>query len=552
MGISLRPQHLKRYRDLAWLVAKYGRPDLVKEIGLEDAIGDKGPATHQVTPEGEALAADLERLGPTYIKLGQLLSTRSDLLPDRYLEALTRLQDNVEPIPFADVERIVTEELGVRMSKAFAEFESTPIAAASLGQVHRAKLRDGREVAVKVQRPGVRERIAEDLDALGEIADFADAHTGAGRRYHFRELLDEFRKSLTRELDYRQEAQNLVTVGRNLEEFDHIVVPSPVDDYTTSRILTMDFVRGVKITRLSNVARLELDGKELASQLFRAYLQQILIDGIFHADPHPGNVFVTDIGDIALVDLGMVAHISPRLQESLIHLLLAISEGRSDDAITYSLRIAEKDPDFDQIAYGRKVADLVSQHQDVTLRQVEVGRVMLELFNFSGSVGVRFPPELSMLGKALLNLDQVGYLLDPEFNPNAAIRESAADIMQRRMMKSLSPGNVFQNLLELKDLTERLPARLNRILDTVADNGVEVKVNAFDENKLLSGFQKIANRITLGLLMAALIIGAAMLMQVPTSFRILGYPGLAIIFFSIAALGGVALMIQILRDDRRT
>ena len=551
MGISLRPRHLKRYRDLAWLLAKYGRPELVRQAGLEEAIDRERAGEGEVTPEGEALARDLELLGPTYIKLGQLLSTRSDLLPARYLEALTRLQDHVEPFSFAEVERIVTDELGVRISRAFAEFDSTPIAAASLGQVHRAVLRDGREVAVKVQRPGIRDRVGDDLEALEEVAAWADQHSELGRRFQFADLLAEFRKSIVRELDYRREAQNLVTIGRNLEEFERITVPAPVDDFTTSRVLTMTFVRGVKITRLTPLRRLELDGVGLAQELFQAYLKQILIDGVFHADPHPGNVFLTDDHRIALIDLGMVAHVAPRLQEHLIQLLLAVSEGRSDDAVTYSLRIAERTADYDEVAYGRAVADLVAQHQDVTMRQVEVGRVMLEMFNLSGSSGVRMPPELAMLGKALLNLDQVGWLLDPDFDPNRAIRESAAEILQRRLRKSLSPGSLFQNLLELKDFTERMPGRMNRILDAVANNELRIQVDAFDEGKLLTGFQKIANRITLGLLMAALIVGAAMLMQVPTSFRLLGYPGMAIVFFSIAALGGVALMVQILRDDRR-
>ncbi len=313
----------------------------------------------------------------------------------------------------------------------------------------------------------------------------------------------------------------------------------------------MDFVNGVKVTKLSDLTKLDLPGKELADQLFKAYLQQILIDGIFHADPHPGNVFVTDDKRIALIDLGMVAYIAPRLQENLIHLLLAISEGRSDDAVTYSLRSRRRRTNFDEIGYSRKVADLVARHQHVTMKQVETGRVMLEIFNFSGPSGVRLPAELSMFGKALLNLDQVGWLLDPEFDPNAAIRKNAAEIMQQRMRQSVSPGSLYQNMLEMKDFVERMPARLNKIMDAVANNEVELKIHAIDETRLMSGFQKIANRITLGLLMSALIVGAAILMQVPTSFRLLGYPGLAILFFSIAAFGGMALMFQILRDDRR-
>jgi ubiquinone biosynthesis protein len=550
MGISLRPEHLKRYRDIAWLMAKYGRPGLVKQVGLDEAIQDPGP-NGEATATGEALAADLEKLGPTFIKLGQVLSTRYDLLPSEYVDALGRLQDDVEPFSFAEVERIVNAELGLRMSKAFAEFESTPIAAASLGQVHRARLRDGRQVAVKVQRPGIRQVIADDLDALEQIADWVDEHTDFGRKHHLRQFLDEFRKSLLRELDYRREAQNLITLGRNLEEFKRIVVPKPVDDYTTGLVLTMDYISGVKITKLSDVGKLELPGKELADELFRAYLKQILIDGFFHADPHPGNVFLTNDGRIALLDLGMVAFIPPRLQSSLTQLVFAISEGRSDDVMNYSVQISQRTPSFDEAGFTRAVTDLVATQQGATLEQTQVGKLVLAILNVSSRYGLILAPELGMLGKALLNLDQVGSMLDPTFNPNQAIRDSAAAIMQRRMAESMSPGRLFQNVIEVKEFAERLPGRVNRILDALANNEVEIRVKAIDENKLLSGFQKIANRITLGLLMAALIIGAAMLMQVPTTFRIFGYPGLAIIFFVMAAVGALGLMFRILRDDRK-
>ena len=333
MGLSLKPQHLKRYKDVAVLLMKYGRSDLVKAAGLDPTLDDESPAATATDPAASELANDLERMGPTFIKLGQLLSTRPDILPLPYLQALTRLQDRVEPFSFAEVESIVISELGVRLSKAFSEFEAKPVAAASLGQVHRAAMRDGRPVAVKVQRPDIRERVMEDLDALEEIAEFLDDHTEMGRRYGFVQILDEFRRSLLRELDYRQEAQNLTLLRRNLSEFSAIVVPAPIEDYTTSRVLTMEYVSGTKITTLSPVALLELNGAALAEQLFRAYLKQILVDGFFHADPHPGNVLVTDAGQIALLDLGMVGRIAPRLQEPLLQLLLAISEGQSDDAV---------------------------------------------------------------------------------------------------------------------------------------------------------------------------------------------------------------------------
>jgi predicted unusual protein kinase regulating ubiquinone biosynthesis (AarF/ABC1/UbiB family) len=528
---------------------KYGRRDLVAVAGLDPVLSDETVATGAADQIAAELANDLERMGPTFIKLGQLLSSRPDILPDEYIRALERLQDHVEPFSFSEVEPLVTAELGVRLSKAFSEFAAAPLAAASLGQVHRAALRDGRQVAVKVQRPGIRQRVAEDLEALGELAEFFDQHTTLGRRYGFVQILEEFRRSLLRELDYRQEAQNLTLLRHNLAEFDRILVPMPIDDYTTSRILTMEYVAGTKIAALSQVVRLELDGAGLAEQLFRAYLKQVLVDGFFHADPHPGNVLLMDSGRLALLDLGMVARIAPRLQEHLLQLLLAISEGRSDEAMTAVLKLAEKGPAFDETMFARRVTDLVGRHQETVLRDIQVGRIVLELGRTAGEVDVRLPPELSMLGKTLLNLDQIAQQLDPNFNPNTALRKHAGDIMRSRLLKSASPGNLFSTVLEMKDLMERFPGRVNKILDAVANNELEVKIDAIDEARLMAGFQKVANRITLGLLLAALIIGAAMLMRVDTAFRILGYPGLAIIFFLLAAGGGLALMLTILLKD---
>src|SRR5438094_9061725 len=232
--------------------------------------------------------------------VGQLLSTRVELLPRAYLDALSRLQDEVEPVGFGEVEKMVTTELGVRMSKAFAEFESTPMASASLGQVHLARLRDGRPVAVKVQRPNIREQMVEDLDALGEIAEFLDNYTEFGQRYEFTRMLEELRKSLMRELDYRQEAHNLLALREQLKDFPHLLVPAPIEDYSTSRVLTMEYVPCIKITEMSPLARMEFDAEMLAEELFRAYLAQILVEGFFHADPHTGNVLLSQANRIAL------------------------------------------------------------------------------------------------------------------------------------------------------------------------------------------------------------------------------------------------------------
>jgi ubiquinone biosynthesis protein len=551
MALSLRPEHLKRYRDMALLLVRYGRADLVRSAGLEEAIEGSQPDA-QVDPEKlENLATDVERMGPTFIKLAQLLSTRADLLPQPYIEALTRLQDKVEPFPFTEVEQIVASELGVRISKAFSYFESTPIAAASLGQVHRAALRDGREVVVKVQRPGIREEMSKDMDVLSDMSAFLDSHTEAGRKYEFTPLLEEFRKNLLRELDYRLEARNLVVFANNLREFDRLVVPQPVEDYTTSRVLTMDYISGKKITSLSPLAKIDLDGYQLAQHLFQAYLHQILIDGFFHADPHPGNVFLTDDRRIALIDLGMVARIAPRPQENLIQLLLAISEGKGDDAADITIKMGEAKSGFDEKTFRRAVSDLVLENQNAQMENLDSGRVVLRIQQIAGESGFRLPSEFTMIAKALLNLDQVVHTLDPKFDPNFAIRSYADVIMERRFKKSLSAGNLYGTVLELKEFVDKLPGRVNQLVDTLTTNGIRIDADVIDEHSLLASLHKIANRITVGLLLAALIVGAALMMRVESTWTILGYPAIAIIFFLLAAIGAVVLVFNIMFFDEK-
>ena len=551
MSLSLKPEHLKRYKDIALLFMKYGRSDLVQQTGLAAALQDEEQIT---TVEGavkaDELAADLERMGPTFIKLGQLLSTRADLLPPPYLEALTRLQDKVEPFSFAEVEEIVEAELGVRLSKAFAVFESTPMASASLGQVHRAELRDGRAVVVKVQRPAIRENIVKDLDAIGELAVFLDGHTEMGRRYDFAMMLGELRKSLLRELDYREEATNLLTLAEALRAFELLIVPRPVADYTTSRVLTMDYVRGKKITALSPLARLELNGRELAEQLFRAYLQQMLVDGFFHADPHPGNVFLTDDDRVALLDVGMVGRLTGAFQDDMLRLLLAIAEGRGNEAAEMTIKMGERKSDFAEMEFRREIADLVVRHTGANLQQIDAGQVVLEIQRIAAERAFRLPPEFTMIAKALLNLDQVVFTLAPDFDPNATIRRYATELMQQRLLKSLAPGNIMTSLIDVKEFVEKLPPRVNKILDAVGNNELLIRVDAIDEKILLEGLQKVANRITLGLIIAAMIVGAAMLMRVETSFKLFGYPGFAMIFFLLAALAAIYLGFIIIFSDK--
>jgi len=548
----LKPDHLKRYKDIVALLIKYGRSDLVREAGLSTpAIRRESLAVTGKESQPEELASDLEYLGATFIKLGQLLSTRGDLLPEPYLDALARLQDKVEPFSFAEVDAIVSSELGIRISKAFAEFDPEPLAAASLAQVHRAQMRDGRAVVVKVQRPGVREQIVNDLEALEEVASFIDAHTEIGKRYEFVNMLEDLRRSLLREIDFQREGNNLIRLGDSLSSFRRIVIPEPIDDFTTSRVLTMDYIPGKKITALSPLRLMEIDGAKLSEELFRAYLKQTLVDGFFHADPHPGNVFLTDDNRIALLDLGMVSNIGSTFQENYLRLLLAISNGRGDEAAEISIKMGEPKARFDESDFRHRVADLVAEHADTALDRIDAGQVVLRIQRIAADTWFRLPPEFTMIAKTLMNLDRVVYILAPNFDPNAIIKEEATSLILRNVVKSVEPGKVMSGMLEIKEFVERFPGRINKILDVIGNNELKIGVDAIDERVVLDGLQKVANRITIGLVLAALIVGAALLMRIETSFRLFGYPGLPMIFFLLAAIGALILIFNILLYDKK-
>lgn len=558
MENPLTSGNASRYAALARLLVRHGRSDLVSGAGLDEFSAgadtayedddDGNTAGRPDTTRADQFARDLEAMGPTYIKLGQLLSTRFDLLPDSYTTALARLQDDVEAIPFEGVKETIEAEFGMALRHLFVEFDEQPLASASLGQVHRATLPSGREVVVKVQRAEARDVIKGDMEMLAGLAEMADKRTDLGRRYGFSSLLGQFRRSLVGELDYRREARNLLTFRELTKDYDLLVVPDPVMDLTTARVLTMERIEGKKVTDVGPLGLMDIDARPIVEQLFRAYLRMILDDGVLHADPHPGNLILTDDGRLALIDLGMVAHVPPRMQDKVVKLLLAISDGDGEEAALVLAGMGHPLDSYDAASFRADVSHLVSEAASAG-PDVQAGTVLVELSRLSGVHGLRPPAEMSMIGKALLNLDQATMHLDPNFSPTDALRDSVSEILTSGL--KVSTGGVVAAAIEMKEFTSQLPRRANRIMDTLAEGEFRVRVHALDETRLHTVLQRVANRITLGLIIAATILGAALMMRVPSTAQLFGYPAIAMVLFLFAVVAGGALAAWIVLTDRK-
>ena len=540
-------------RILAFLL-KYRNAGVFSGLDVEDAT----PASNDTQTAGkpEEFVADLEALGPTFIKIGQALSTRPDMVPPAYLAALERMQDHVAPVEFDAIRAVVEDELGVKISRAFATFDPAPIGSASLAQVHRATLRDGRQVAVKVQRPDITEQIRGDLDALANIVGRIDRSTAIGRRMHFADWVHEFRKTLLAELDYTVEAENLERFGEHFSQYPELVVPSPIWDLTRTRVLTMDLISGTKVTEIGGLRRTEEPLGRLANALIRGYLDQTFVHGEIHADPHPGNLLVTDDGRLAVFDLGMVAHVPPQQRDRLLKLLFAAVDGRGEEVAGEAMAMGTRLEDFDEERYLREVGQLVSRyaaHRSIrgNSHGMSEGRLVLDLTRIGAACGLRTPPELSLLGKTLLNLEIVCVALDSSVDPKRIVEEHLDHVMRARLRKSLSPAGLAGEMMELQRLLREGPRKVADVLSLLADNRLQVRLLGLEDSPLLEALQKIANRISAGVITASLILASALMMRVDTGPRLLGYPAVALVLFLIGAALGITIVLSAMSRDRK-
>ncbi len=522
-----------------------------RHSGVFSGMNLDARAMHDLPPEGnpEQFVTDLESLGPTFVKLGQMLSTRPDMVPVEFATALERMQEKVAPIPVERISTIIEQELGAPVSKLFASFDPVPLGCASIAQVHRAQLHDGREVAVKVQKPEVAAQLRSDLEVLRSFALAADHLTQVGRRVRLRDWLNEFAKTLMQELDYQAEAENLQRFGQHLKPFKPLWVPQPIWDYCSHRVLTMELAHGVRVDMIPDVRRTEQPMAPLAAALIRGYVDQIFVHGEIHADPHPGNLRVTPEGRLAIFDLGMVAHMPPRLRERLLKLLFAAVDGRGEEVADEIIGISTRLESFDEERYLRETGQMIARYAANT--SYSEGRVVLDLVRIATASGLRTPPELSLLGKALLNLETVCRLLSPDLDTRRIVEKQLQHVMRARLKKSLSAANLASEAMEMQQLLREGPRKMSDILALLAENRLQMKVTGLEESRLMENLQKIANRVSAGIVTAALILAAAMMMKVETGWHLFGYPAIAFMLMFIGVFLGLGIVLSALIFDRR-
>ena len=590
----LAPRYLQRLTATVGLFTRYGLRDFARQQGLIELSPEEAAAVDPTSGDGRveravAFRKRLVELGPAYVKLGQVLSTRPDLIPQSYIDELQRLQDDVGTVPFADVEQIIQEQLGGRISKLFDTFEREPLATASLGQAHAATLRDGRAVVVKVQRPDIRASLAEDMEFFRELAKFMAAHFRAGARVDMVGIVQQLERALADELDYRLEARNMALFRRSLAEFPRLLVPKVVEGYTAERVLTTERVRGVKVNEIPALSRLDNDLSLLADELGKAYLKQIAIDGHFHADPHPGNVFlvlpghenprtpsdiaanerrteerptVTPIAKLeqvaqreaapaapaeeprlALIDFGMTARLSPPMRDRIVRLLFDLAENRGDDAGETLIEIGEPVDDFDRTAFIREIGHLITQNHERAVGDMQAGRVLYEAITIAFQRGLKLPSELTLLAKTLFSLDNITRALDSAYNPTEAIRSYTAEIINDRARRELSPARLARAVAQTSELVNALPHRLDLITQHMAANDFALKIDAPQMSTLLKGMQKIANRIFTGLVLTGLLVASGLLIN--------QRPRLGTTGFVLAAGIALYMVVSIIVSDRR-
>ena len=493
-------------------VARRGK--LLRMLGEVGAVGDR-PATRE---GARAFREGLEELGTTFVKLGQLLSSRPDLLPDVYIEELEHLVDDVPPFPFEEARRIVDEEIGLEI---FARLDDEPLACASIAQIHGGLLRTGREVVVKVRRPGIEEEVALDLELLRSLTSFAEGRSHTARLLQLSALADELEAHLTAELDFVEEAHGSELIAQIVADHDQLVVPAVIHPYATRTVLVQERIVGERVTE-----RHGLDAERaavLARQLFGAYVQQITVHGVYHADPHRGNILLTEDGRLALLDFGLIGRLDDDTRRALGLLLLALAQNRADDVGDLILGLSLTSLASDEAGFVHDLRRKLPRYHWRPLSGIRAGEALADLQRIALAHGIALPTSFALVGKTLSQADSVARALDPELDPIELLEEDGVEVMLRETERRLEPSNLLALAYTQGEPLLRLPRRMSQLASRLETGTLKVGIQPTGLDELEHVARSVANRIGAAMIISALLVASALMARVNDTVAVVGF-----------------------------
>ncbi len=549
---------IRRYRTILGVLIKYGFGHFVEQLNIDYYLElgkrlvtlDKIPKDLERLSQPQRLRLVMEELGPTFIKLGQLLSTRPDVLDTAYIDEFSKLQDKVPAVSFEEINAQIQRELGYPAEELFAEFSTKPLAAASIAQVHRGKLKSGEEVVFKVRRPGIVKIVETDIDVLMGLAYLIEQHVPTVALYDPVGLVKEFRRSIMRELNFTREGRTVDRFAVNFAESETVYTPKIFWDYTGDIVLTMEYVDGIKISALEELTAQGYDLKEIARRGADAFLQQVLDFGLFHADPHPGNVFILPDQVICMLDYGMVGRLGQDLKDQLIDLLQALLNRDVDRIISQLLYSGELTDDSDMKNLRRDLHDFIEDYYDIVLQDIKVGKLLTEFIEILTHHRIHFPADFMILAKALVIMEGVGRQLDPDFNMINHMRP----YVNKLVFERFSPKNISEQAGRIvqaySSLAKNLPQDIKEFVNRLNRNQFKIDLEHRGLEKLVTDLDRSSNRVSFAVVIGSLIVGSSLVMQIDKGPMILGFPLLGLLGYSIAGFLGLWLAIGILRSGR--